>query len=312
MLAPPKSAKDGLLPPLLVALTMVTGLVDSFSYLVLGHVIVANMTGNLVFLAFALAGTGGFSAPRSLVAIGAFGLGALAAGGLGRAGSRLADRRELLLGLTAVLQVVLLVAAVIMVALTAQPMTDGRRYSLIVLLAASMGAQNATARKLAIPDLTTTVLTLTITGIAADSSIVGGTGAKAPRRLIPVAALLVGGLIGALIVRHAPVVYPLVIALVVLATVAATGCLLRSSALDLRPERALWPAAKQVCGANRSYLPDLLPGRAEHPPVRRGPPLSRGERVCRSHIGIAAARRAVDPRRPVRGARAPDERGRVA
>jgi len=42
-----------------------------------------------------------------------------------------------------------------------------------VVLATSMGAQNATARRLAVPDLTTTVLTLTITGIAADSALVG-------------------------------------------------------------------------------------------------------------------------------------------
>lgn len=51
-----------------------TGLVDAFSYLVLGHVFVANMTGNVVFLGFALAGASGFS----LVALGAFSLGALA------------------------------------------------------------------------------------------------------------------------------------------------------------------------------------------------------------------------------------------
>ena len=44
---------------MLLALTVVTGLVDSFSYLVLGHVFVANMTGNVVFLAFALVGAKG-------------------------------------------------------------------------------------------------------------------------------------------------------------------------------------------------------------------------------------------------------------
>ena len=60
----PRRSKDGLLPPLLVGLTAVTGLVDAFSYLVLGHVFVANMTGNVVFLAFALAGTAG--SPRWL------------------------------------------------------------------------------------------------------------------------------------------------------------------------------------------------------------------------------------------------------
>ena len=46
----------GPLPVLLICLTVVTGLVDAFSYLSLGHVFVANMTGNVVFLGFALAG----------------------------------------------------------------------------------------------------------------------------------------------------------------------------------------------------------------------------------------------------------------
>jgi uncharacterized membrane protein YoaK (UPF0700 family) len=93
--APRRGGRDGLLPPLLVALTAVTGLVDAFSYLVLGHVFVANQTGNVVFFAFALAGVGGFSATASVAAIGCFAAGALVAGRLGRS---LATRRELLLG----------------------------------------------------------------------------------------------------------------------------------------------------------------------------------------------------------------------
>lgn len=136
------------------------------------------MTGNVVFLAFALAGASGFSVPASLVAIGCFALAALAAGRLGRS---LASRRELLLGVTAAIQAVLAGAAVIMAALTATPVPAGLRYALIVALAATMGAQNATARKLAVPDLTTTVLTLTITGVA-DSALAGATGAKAATR----------------------------------------------------------------------------------------------------------------------------------
>ena len=74
-LAPDRAARFGPLPPLLVAMTVVTGLVDSFSYLLLGHVFVANMTGNVVFLAFAVAGAQGFSIPASVVALVAFGLG---------------------------------------------------------------------------------------------------------------------------------------------------------------------------------------------------------------------------------------------
>src|ERR1022692_4290835 len=80
--APARGSKDGRLPPLLVALTAVTGLVDAFSYLVLGHVFVANMTGNVVFLAFALAGAKGFSLAASALALGAFVLGAMGSGRL--------------------------------------------------------------------------------------------------------------------------------------------------------------------------------------------------------------------------------------
>jgi uncharacterized membrane protein YoaK (UPF0700 family) len=231
--APARGGKDGLLPPLLVALTAVTGLVDAFSYLVLGHVFVANMTGNVVFLAFALAGTGGFSALASLVAIACFAAGALAVGRLARplaahpdpAGHPELARRERLLGVTAAIQAALLAAAVIIVALTASPLPSGPRYALIVLLAAAMGAQNATARKLAVPDLTTTVLTLTITGVAADSALAGATGARAARRLISVAAMLLGALAGALLVIHVRIVFPLVIALLILVAIALTTLL---------------------------------------------------------------------------------------
>jgi len=215
--APRRGSRDGLLPPLLVALTAVTGLVDAFSYLVLGHVFVANQTGNVVFFAFALAGVAGFSATASVTAIGSFAVGALVAGRLGRA---LAGRRELLLGVTAGIQAILVAEAVTMAALTASPIPAGLRYALIVVLSVTMGAQNATARKLAVPDLTTTVLTLTITGMAADSPLAGATGTHLARRLISVAAMFLGALAGALLVLHVHIVYPLVIALVILAAVA--------------------------------------------------------------------------------------------
>jgi Protein of unknown function (DUF1275) len=41
-LRPPPDSPDGPLPPLLLALTLVTGLVDATSYLKLGHVFVAH------------------------------------------------------------------------------------------------------------------------------------------------------------------------------------------------------------------------------------------------------------------------------
>jgi uncharacterized membrane protein YoaK (UPF0700 family) len=218
--APSRGGKDGVLPPLLVALTVVTGLVDAFSYLALGHVFVANQTGNVVFFAFALAGVGGFSATASVAAIGCFALGALA---LGRLGRSLAGRRELLLGVTTGIQAVIVAETVTMTALSSSPMPAGLRYALIASLSITMGAQNATARKLAVPDLTTTVLTLTITGLAADGPLAGATGAHAARRAISVAAMFTGALVGAVLVLHAHIVYPLVIALVILVAVAITA-----------------------------------------------------------------------------------------
>jgi uncharacterized membrane protein YoaK (UPF0700 family) len=218
-LVPGHDPKHGPLPPLLVVMTVVTGLVDAFSYLVLGHVFVANMTGNVVFLAFALAGARGFSIPASLSALGAFGLGALAAGGLG---SHLGRHRGRFLSTGAAAQTFLLVVSVVLAQLSARPVAAVDRYALIVVLAVSMGIQNGVARKLAVPDLTTTVLTLTLTGISADSAVVGGAGSRAGRRLVSVAAMLVGALIGALCVVRLRIVYPLVVALVIMAAVAVT------------------------------------------------------------------------------------------
>jgi uncharacterized membrane protein YoaK (UPF0700 family) len=218
-LVPRGEVKHGPLPALLVAMTLVTGLVDAFSYLVLGHVFVANMTGNVVFLAFALAGAPGFSISASLVALGSFVLGSLGGGLLG---SRLGQHRGRLLSVAAALQALFLCTAAVLAALSGNPLPAGYSYSLIIVLGIAMGIQNATARKLAVPDLTTTVLTLTILGVAADSHLVGGSGSRAGRRLISVAAMFVGALVGSLLIFHVSIVSPLVIALIVIAIVAVT------------------------------------------------------------------------------------------
>src|SRR5580700_5687454 len=99
---PDRTGRHGPLPPLLVSMTLVTGLVDAFSYLVLGHVFVANMTGNVVFLGFALAGARGLSATASLTAIAAFLVGSLAGG---RLGARLEQDRSRLLRTVAAIKV---------------------------------------------------------------------------------------------------------------------------------------------------------------------------------------------------------------
>jgi uncharacterized membrane protein YoaK (UPF0700 family) len=207
----------GPLPPLLVALTVVTGLVDAVSYLALGHVFVANMTGNVVFLGFALAGAPGLSAPASLVALAAFLVGAAAGG---RIGARLSAHRGRHLRTATAIALPAVLAATLVAGLAGTPFSGGPRYALIVLLALAMGAQNATARRLAVPDLTTTVLTQTLTGVAADSRVGGGAGGRPARRWIAVAAMGLGALAGALLVLHVDAFVSLALAAALMATVA--------------------------------------------------------------------------------------------
>ncbi len=216
---PDPDGKHGPLPPVLLSMTVVTGLVDAFSYLTLGHVFVANMTGNVVFLGFAFAGAPGFSIAASLTAVAAFAAGAF---GGGRLAARHPHHRGRLHSSAAASQAVFLAAAVVLAAVSGNPVTAAFRYPLIVVLGISMGIQNAAARKIGVPDLTTTVLTLTITGIAADSSAAGGSGSHSGRRLVAIAAMLVGALVGAALVLTGHIFYPLLIALVIIAAGAAT------------------------------------------------------------------------------------------
>jgi hypothetical protein len=65
-----------------------------------------------------------------------------------------------------------------------------------------MGTRNAAVRKLAVPDLTTTVLTLTITGIAADSSMANGNNPRLAIRVESVVAMFLGAALGAVIVNY--------------------------------------------------------------------------------------------------------------
>jgi uncharacterized membrane protein YoaK (UPF0700 family) len=205
--------RHGPLPPLLVGLTVVTGLVDAFSYLVLGHVFVANMTGNVVFLGFALAGAPGFSLAASALALVAFWAGAYAGGTLG---GRVGSHRGRLLSITASVEAALIGVSLLLVALSSHALDASTRYPLIALMAVALGLQNATARRLAVPDLTTTVLTLTITGTAADNAQRTEDGrlrSTTGRRTVSVLSMFVGALVGALCIRHVSIDLPLALAL---------------------------------------------------------------------------------------------------
>src|SRR6266446_6464 len=173
---------EKIVPYTLLGMTAVTGLVDAVSFLSLGRVFTANMTGNVVLLAFLL--------------------GAIFGGRImARAG---ADSQIRFAAQAFVLEVVFLsVASFCSIGYRSDLLGHSfQPFALIALTALAMGTRNAAARKLAIPDLTTTVLTLTITGIGADSSMANGNNPRLARRVESVVAMFLGAALGAVIIRY--------------------------------------------------------------------------------------------------------------
>jgi len=193
---------EKIVPYTLLGMIAVTGLVDAVSFLALGRVFTANMTGNVVILAFATARVPGLSITRSLTALLSFLVGAIFGGRImARAG---ADSQIRFAVQAFLLEVAFLFAASFCsIEYRGDLIEDSfQPFALIALTALAMGTRNAAVRKLAIPDLTTTVLTLTITGIGADSSLANGNNPRLARRVESVVAMFLGAALGAVILHY--------------------------------------------------------------------------------------------------------------
>jgi uncharacterized membrane protein YoaK (UPF0700 family) len=214
--------RHGSLPVLLLVLTLATGMIDAVSLLALGRVFVANMTGNVIVTGFAIAGVPEFSLVTSLAALVAFLVGA-SVGGLFV--DRVADRGALL---RAVVPIEWLLLAVCLVLVVVWPPVTGSTATVVtaVLAAVAMGMQNAAARRIAVPDLNTSVISMSMIGLVADH--LHSTREAALRRALAVLSLLVGAAVGAVLVRTLGPAAAFVLILVLLAGVGgAAHALLR-------------------------------------------------------------------------------------
>ncbi|MEV7013709.1 YoaK family protein [Streptosporangium sp. NPDC051022] len=211
----PRGANEhGILPALLIMLTVTTGLVDAVSFLGLNRVFVANMTGNVMFVGFALAGDRELSVWASLLALAAFVTGAWSTGRLAR---WMRDVRREFTALT--IMHAILVAVALLVVWSAGYRETGAQVALIGLLGYGMGLQNAAAHRLAVPDLVTiTVLTSTLTRLAVDPPGYAGL-----RRSVLIVALFTGGLTGAVLHLNVGPVSALTAALILLVAVACAS-----------------------------------------------------------------------------------------
>jgi uncharacterized membrane protein YoaK (UPF0700 family) len=184
----------------LLLLTFATGLADSISILVLGHVFVANMTGNVIFLGFWLAPKSSIDLTAVVVALPTF-VGATIVGG--RLTRHFGARTRQWLTTALGLEILLLVASSILAGAGVLRYHDNTKLILIGALAVTFGLQHSTARQFGIRELTTTVLTSTIVAIGVDSRLAGGTGAREKLRLSVVLTMCAGALVGATTTRVA-------------------------------------------------------------------------------------------------------------
>jgi uncharacterized membrane protein YoaK (UPF0700 family) len=181
----------------LLVLTLTTGVIDAACFLGLGHVFAGNMTGNVLLLGFGIAGAAGLSVVGPAVSVVAFLLGAVVGGRIGFAAP--AVERHLARAMLVEFAVVGL-ATLLAIAFDIVP-GHFSGDAVIALVAFGMGVRNATVRRLKVPDISTVVVTSTMTALAADSPLAGGAGVGTARRAGVVVAMLVGATIGALLVK---------------------------------------------------------------------------------------------------------------
>ena len=205
----PRLSDASIRDSLLVALTASTGAVDALSWLVLGKVFSAFMTGNLTFLGFRAAGAAGPSVPRVLTSVAAFAIGAALAARI------VAPTRDTGLiwprRVTAALGLALLVQAAFLAAWVhagAKP-SAGAGDALIAMSAFAMGLQTSAVFSLGVRAVFTTAATATLAVLMGDLSTWSQSGSERRRLGAVIVALFGGAFAGALLVVRAPTLAPI-------------------------------------------------------------------------------------------------------
>jgi uncharacterized membrane protein YoaK (UPF0700 family) len=220
----------------MIVLTFVTGVVDAVGYLGLDRVFTGNMTGNIVILGMGVAGADDLPVLGPAVALAGFTAGAFAAGWVLRdrqGGSKTSAWDHRVTALLSVGATVLLVLTV--VAVVVENFGTLMQVVVATAIAAVMGQQAMVARKLAVKDMTTVVVTSTLTSLAGETWVRGTSGAIVNRRFSAIVVIFLGALAGAALLQiHMAV--PLSVAAAGTVVVVITGHLLlrekRSSSLD--------------------------------------------------------------------------------
>ncbi len=183
---------------LMMTLTFVTGTLDAVGYLGLDRVFTGNMTGNIVILGMGLAASDDLPVVGPLLALVGYIAGAAVVGRLLRA--RAPGWHGLITGILTTSAVLLAVAGVV---LASADVVGASALGIAVAasLASLMGAQAAAARFLSVADMTTVVVTSTITAYASETLFAGGLAPLTHRRLWAIVLIFAGALVGALLMK---------------------------------------------------------------------------------------------------------------
>jgi len=204
---------------LMLALTFSTGVVDAMGYLGLDRVFTGNMTGNVVLLGMAMAGGNSLPILRPALALAFFMLGAALAGRLLRRNGEGWSPQTSAALLAVSLGLWALTVFVLLAPVQADPTLGSTVTSALALL---MGTQAATAKRLKVAEITTVVVTSTITGLASDSRLAGGKGTFWQRRALAIVLIMLGALAGAAAL-HVHLALALALAAVIATAVTVTG-----------------------------------------------------------------------------------------
>jgi uncharacterized membrane protein YoaK (UPF0700 family) len=216
---------------LLVALTFSSGAIDAISFIALGKVFTAFMTGNFVFLGLGIGGAGGPNAVRVVIAIAAFAGGVMGATRIveGSVGSGVwSGRVSAALGAAALSEAVFLA---VWAASGGHPST-GSMDALAALAALAMGLQSGAVLSLGVRGVFTTAATATLMFFMRDAAAASRAAAAEQMRLGDVLlGLLAGAAAGGLLLVHARSYAPVL-------PLAATAAVIAAAATAFRSGRA--------------------------------------------------------------------------
>lgn len=152
---------------IMTVLTVVAGAIDAITFLTMGRVFAALETGNVLFLTFAVAGSGRVSAVRPTVALVTFAAGVAAASFVVRALSA-RGRRWFRTALTAEGALLAVAGSLALVLRGTGSLTHGPDLIVLAVVALAMGVRSAVVLRVAVPGMPTLLLQMSLVQLVAD------------------------------------------------------------------------------------------------------------------------------------------------